>query len=92
MTDRDQDIEARLTRLARSTEAVVPSEWFTDRVMVAIDSKREPEWNSTIVRMSRVALPVAALAASIALMWAVASEHTWEEALAVSSGQTELEW
>jgi hypothetical protein len=86
----EQDIDARLSRLAEATAGVRPRADFSGRVMQRIDAEqagtllalRTPAWRF---------FPVGMLAAALALFWAVSVNDQVNEAMA-SSDDTELSW
>jgi len=86
----EQDIDARLSRLAEATATVRPRADFSGRVMQRIGAEqagtllalRTPAWRF---------FPVGMLAAALALFWAVSVNDQVNEAMA-SSDDTELSW
>jgi hypothetical protein len=86
----DQDIDARLARLASATQGIAPSAGFSARVMQAVAA--EPA--STLMALQKPAwrfFPIGVLAAAIALFWAVSVDGEVSEAMAASD-DTELSW
>ena len=85
----EDELERRLSRLGRETEAIRPSPGFSARVMDALSG--EPSWFSVVAGSSRRFLP-AALALAVALVvWAVRSEASVDDALAASDETVELD-
>jgi hypothetical protein len=85
VTDQE-DIDQRLARLSGATERLRPSAGFSTRVMLAIDSIAEPTpsifeaaWFS-----ARRFVPVAAVAAALAVVWAVQVDGTVDDELATT--------
>jgi hypothetical protein len=86
----EQDIDARLSRLANATAKVRPRADFSSLVMQRIGAEppgtlfalRKPAWHF---------FPVGVLAAALALVWAVSVDNQVNEAMA-SSDDTELSW
>jgi hypothetical protein len=83
VTDRE-DIDQRLARLAGATRALRPSAGFSARVRQTIDAEAvlgfwENAWFS-----SRRLLPVAAIAAALAVGWAVQVDRSVDDELATS--------
>ena len=86
----EQDIEARLSRLADATAGVRPRADFSRRVMQRIGQEqpatllalRTPAWRF---------FPVGLMAAALALFWAVSVDNQVNEAMAASD-DTELSW
>ncbi len=85
MTD-PEDIDQRLARLAGETNALRPSVGFSARVMQAIESEaaRAPSFWENAWFSSRRFLPVAAIAAVLAVGWAVQVESSVDDELATS--------
>lgn len=86
----EEDIDARLARLAGATQGITPSAGFSSRVMQRI--AEEPA--STLVALQKPAwhfFPLGVLAAAIALFWAVSVDGEVSEAMAASD-DTELLW
>jgi hypothetical protein len=86
----DDDIDARLARLASATDGVQPRGGFSSRVMARIGE----EQLGTLFALrapARRFLPLGMLAAALAMVWAVSASNQVDEALA-SSDDTELSW
>jgi hypothetical protein len=86
----EEDIDARLARLAGATASVRPRADFSQRVMQRIGS----EQLGTLYALhapARRFLPLGMLAAALALFWAVSVDGQVNEALA-SSDDTEIVW
>jgi hypothetical protein len=83
-------IDARLAELGSATEPIRARSGFAERVMMA--TAVENGWQRELVRSARRLIPVAALAALVALAWAVASESSTDAAIAVADDSLELEW
>jgi hypothetical protein len=90
MSPREEDVDMRLARLARETDALGPSAGFNARVMAAIE-REEPAGFDALWASSRRLLPIAALAAAVAVVWAVENRGTVDDALAVSYGSVDLD-
>lgn len=90
MTDLE-DIDQRLARLARSTEALRPSAGFSARVMSAVALEATPSFLESAWFSSRRLLPVAAIAAALAVVWAAQVDRSVEDELATSYASVELE-
>jgi hypothetical protein len=87
MTD-DEDIDARLARLASATDGVSARAGFSNRVMARIGQ----EQLGTLYALrapARRFLPFGMLAAALAMMWAVSSNNQVNEAMATGD-DTEL--
>jgi hypothetical protein len=86
-----EDFEQRLARLSSATNAIRPSAGFSARVMLAIDHAPPPSFLETTWFSARRLLPVAALAAAMAVVWAVQVDGTVDDELATSYASMELE-
>ena len=86
-----EDIEQRLARLSGSTSALRPSAGFSARVMLAIEREAAPSFLVTTWLSARRLLPVAAIAAAMAVVWAVQVDGTVDDELASSYAAMELE-
>jgi hypothetical protein len=91
MSPREEDLEARLARLARETEALGPKPGFSAKVMAAIDREEPGGFVDALWASSRRLLPIAALAAAVAVVWAVENRGTFDDALAVSYGSVDFD-
>jgi hypothetical protein len=91
MSPREEDVEARLARLARETEALGPSVGFNAKVMAAIDREEPAGFIDALWTSSRRLLPIAAVAAALAVAWAAQSSGTVDDALAVSYGSVDFD-
>jgi len=91
MNHRETDIDERLARLADATRNVAPRPDFTARVMLAVQAEREPIFVGLLARAARRFVPVAALAAAVAVVWAVRTDDSLDEVLATYDA-TELPW
>ena len=93
MKDQHEDIDARLERLARATEAIRPRGDFAARVARALDAEGRNEGVHELRRPARRVLPALALAAAVSLVWAVESDQAFDDALAAYPDEmVELEW
>ncbi len=90
MTDHE-DIDQRLSRLSGATEAVRPRAGFSARVMLAVNAEASPGFFESTWFSARRLLPVAAIAAELAVVWAVQVDGTFEDDLATSYAALELE-
>ncbi len=86
-----EDIDQRLLRLGRSSEALRPSAGFSARVMQAISAEAVPSFLENAWFSSRRLLPVAAIAAALAVVWAVQVDRSVDDELATSYASVELE-
>ncbi|HEX3596876.1 MAG TPA: hypothetical protein VHU80_17325 [Polyangiaceae bacterium] len=91
MTFGEEDAEARLSRLAGATAALGPRGGFTARVMAAIEAEQPLGLIDALWASSRRLLPIAALAAAVAVVWAVENQTTVDDALAVTYGSVDLD-
>ncbi len=92
MTEPDENIDARLRRLAAATERVRPLAGFEERVMARIATPGEPDWWVSVVRVGRIGLLAATLVAAAAAVLALRSERVTDQAYAVAYGTVEQEW
>jgi hypothetical protein len=86
-----EDFEQRLARLSGATNALRPSAGFAARVMLAINHEAAPSFLETTWFSARRLLPVAAIAAVLAVVWAVQVDGTVDDELATSYASMELE-
>ena len=86
-----EDFEQRLARLSGATNALRPSAGFSARVMLAIEHEAAPSFLETTWFSARRLLPVAAIAAAVAVVWAVQVDGTVDDELATSYASMELE-
>jgi len=86
----DEDIDARLERLAAATSGVGPRGGFSGRVMARIGEEQLGTLWALRVPARRF-LPFGVLAAALAMVWAVSVTSQVNEAMA-SSDDTELTW
>jgi hypothetical protein len=86
-----EDIEQRLARLSDATDRVRPSAGFSARVMLAIQQEPAPSFLETTWFSARRLLPIAAIAAAMAVVWAVQVDSTVDDELATSYAAAELE-
>jgi hypothetical protein len=86
----DEDIDARLARLATGTAVLRPRAGFSNRVMQRIGQEQA----GTLYALNTPArrfLPLGMLAAALAMVWAVSVSSQVDEAMAASD-DTELSW
>jgi hypothetical protein len=86
----DQDIDARLARLAAATAELRPRAGFSNRVMQQIGDEQLGTLFALRVPARRF-LPLGMLAAALAMVWAVSVNSQVNEAMAASD-DTELSW
>jgi hypothetical protein len=92
VTPEDRQIDDRLLRLERETRQLRPSRDFSARVMAAVHAEGAVGGLVGFARVARRVLPVAMLLAIGAVSWAIESERSADDALAVSYGALELDW
>ena len=85
------DIDVRLSRLTRASEGLLPSAGFSARVALAIEQGGLPGFWETTWFSGRRLLPVAALCAALAVVWAAQVDNSVDDALATSYASMELE-
>jgi hypothetical protein len=88
VSEPDDAVDRRLAELGRATESIRARAAFSDRVMLRVLAEGAG-WREELLRSARRLVPLAALAAVIALVWAVQSETSTDEALAVAEDQEE---
>jgi hypothetical protein len=86
-----EDIEQRLARLTGATDGLRPSAGFSARVMLAIDREAAPSFLEAAWFSARRLVPVAAIAAALAVVWAVQVDNSVDDELATSYAAVELE-
>lgn len=86
----DEDIDARLARLAAGTAELRPRAGFSSRVMQRI-GQEPPGTLYALNTPARRFLPLGMLAAALAMVWAVSVSSQVDEAMAASD-DTELAW
>jgi hypothetical protein len=86
-----EDIEQRLARLAGATDALRPSAGFSARVMLALDAEAAPSFLEAAWFSARRLVPVAAVAAALAVVWAVQVDNSVDDEIATSYAAVELE-
>ena len=91
MSSREEDLDARLARLASATAVIAPRAGFNAKVMAAIDREEPAGIFDALWASSRRLLPIAALAAAVAVVWAVENSGTVDDALAASYGSVDLD-
>jgi hypothetical protein len=90
MSQKHEDIDARLARLAGATEGVRPRADFSSRVMARIGEQQVGTlWE--LRAPARRFIPIGMLAAALALVWAVSVDDQVNEAIAVND-DVELAW
>ena len=94
MTDQE-DIEQRLARLSASTEGLRPSARFAANVMAAIEAEgsgaRLPGFFEAAWFSARRMMPIAAVAAALAVVWAVQVDGAVDDDLATTYASMGLE-
>ena len=86
----DEDIDARLARLAAATENVRPRADFGPRVMARI-GQEQPGGLYALSTPARHFFPLGVFMAALAMVWAVSVSGQVNEAMAASD-DTELSW
>jgi hypothetical protein len=93
VNDPTDGVDLRLAELGKATESIAARSGFVDRLMLRVTAETV-SWREEMVRSSRRLVPLAALAAMVALTWAVVSESSADHALAVADDEVgvEMEW
>lgn len=86
----DEAIDKRLAELASATDRIAATAGFTLRVMQAV--RAEALFREEILRSSWRLGPIAAVAAAVAVFWAVSSEHATDAVLLTSDDAVEVAW
>jgi hypothetical protein len=86
-----EDIDQRLVRLGRSTEALRPSAGFSGRVLASVAARAAPSFLESAWFSSRRILPIVAIAAALAVVWAEQVDRSVDDELATSYASVELE-
>lgn len=93
MTRIEQSIEDRLARLGTETQGVVPRPDFVMRVMANVASSSRAtvngDWSLQLLRMSRIGVVVATLAAAACIVIAWNSSTSADQEEAVAYGMSE---
>ena len=94
MTHGPEDTDARLERLRLATGSVRPRPSFAARVAAAASREEVPaDWTIDLLLAARRLVPMAALAAAVGMIWAVQSEHAWNQARAANASvELDLQW
>jgi hypothetical protein len=82
MTESDDRIEERAAQLREATSALAPSPELMRRLVAIPAAARPPDLGGSIVRVGRVAIAVAALAAMACLVVAARETSAWRDAAA----------
>jgi hypothetical protein len=90
VTDQE-DIDQRLARLSGATDALRASTGFSARVMLAVNAQAAPSFLETTWFSARRLLPVAAIAAAMAVVWAVQVDGAVDDELAATYASAGLE-
>ena len=90
MTDHEE-IDQRLARLGRRTEALRPSAGFSARVLAAVAAETAPSFLESAWFSARRLVPVAAIAAALAVVWAAQVDRSVDDELATSYASVGLE-
>lgn len=87
-----EDLEMKLSRLAKETERVGPRAGFSQRVFAALDAEAAPSFGAAVVRFGRGMLAVAALSAVVGVTIGVVTQRAADEAVAMATGVEDLDW
>jgi hypothetical protein len=83
-------MEARLDRLGSATDDLRPSAGFSAKVMAAVEREQAPGILEMLWASSKRLVPIAAVAAACAVVWAVENQTTVDDALAVTYGSVDF--
>lgn len=91
-TESDEAMTERLAAVGRRTAALRPRGGYNDRVMRAVQASRGAGVFDGLVRASRAIMPVAVMAAALAVGWALRTDRAADMALASTYDVVEVEW
>jgi hypothetical protein len=92
MTLKPGGVEAELERLRLATEALRASHGFAGRVLAFVEAESSFGWMVVLASAARRVVPLAVIAAAVAVFFARQSQERANEAIAVSYGDEEVEW
>lgn len=88
----DEAMDERLARIGQATASLRPRPGYDDRVMRAVQASRGAGAFDGVLRAARAVMPVAVMAAALAVGWAVRTDRAADMALASSFDAVEMEW
>ena len=88
----DEAMNERLAAIGRSTAALRPRAGYNDQVMRAVQASRGAGVFDGVLRAARAMVPVAVMAAALAMGWAVRTDRAADMEIAASFDAVELEW
>jgi hypothetical protein len=91
VTAGEDNVDGKLKRLAAETESIGASAQFSTRVMQGLPRVMPSGFWTDVTASARWLVPAFALAAVVAVVWAVSSEELNTELLA-STETAEIEW
>jgi hypothetical protein len=98
MSERHEEVDARLERLKRATDSIRPRADFAARVATQLAREKVREtssrgWATDLGKPARRFVPVAAIAAAVGLLWAAQSERSSRSArMTASSAELDTQW
>jgi len=88
----DVDLDQRLARLAQASEGIRARPGFVEQATLAALAAGAPGLSADPSRPLRRAVPLAALAAVLSVLWAVISEQGTDDVFAAADESVEIEW
>lgn len=88
----DETTDERLVSIGQATAKLRPRGGYNERVMRAVQASRGNGMFDGMLRASRAMVPVAVMAAALAMGWAAHSDRAADMALASSFDVMEIEW
>ena len=88
----DESMDERLATIGQRTATLRARGGFNDRVMRAVQASQGGGVFDGMLRSARAIMPVAAMAAALAVGWAVRTDRAADMALASSFDVVEMEW
>ncbi len=93
MTDENDETDERLARLTRATEGVAPRANFNARAMAAVKAEHDGfGWWSDMPRIAWRVVPIAAVIATLTVVWTWHASSDAEDALVGSFDSMEVDW
>ena len=86
------ELDQKLSELARATERVRARPGFTERVMAAAMSRAMPSFEDLLMKSVKRAFPALLMAAILSLSWAAVNESSADAAFAAADDSVEIDW
>ncbi len=88
----DEAMDERLAKIGQRTATLRPRGGYSDRVMRAVQASQGVGVIDGMLGAARAFMPVAVMAAALAVGWAVRADRAADLALASSFDAVEMEW